>query len=259
MRVKDVSYNTHSDKNFLDSASAPVDCGDSPVQNPGRFRTGQPGSHSLAERGLDQYPTPRIAVEALLEVEPALLRAKIWEPCAGDGDIVRVLRAKGVHVVASDIEQGAFPLSFLADILWQERAPNGCNTILTNASFAQSAATVRHALTLVPDVYLLQRLAFYESITRTDLMEHMGLAAVYVFRKRLPRMHRKGWTGKKASRSIAYAWFHWRRGYSGLTVLRRIGPSESISPKRSSADARPAKDKSVGRFSVKTTHQATRR
>ena len=44
--------------------------GNSNGKNPGRFRANQPGTHTLAERGSDFYPTPRIAVESLLNAEP---------------------------------------------------------------------------------------------------------------------------------------------------------------------------------------------
>jgi len=40
--------------------------GNSRGANPGRFRSNQPGTHTLAVRELDRYPTPRIAVESLL-------------------------------------------------------------------------------------------------------------------------------------------------------------------------------------------------
>jgi hypothetical protein len=61
-------------------------------KSPGRFRANQPGTHTLTERGLDNYPTPRIAVESLLNAEPDLLHARVWEPAAGTGNIVAVLR-----------------------------------------------------------------------------------------------------------------------------------------------------------------------
>jgi hypothetical protein len=41
-------------------------------------------------------------------------------------------------------------------------------------------------------------------------------------RRRLPRMHREGWDGPRASSSMAFAWFAWRRGYAGPTILSRI-------------------------------------
>jgi hypothetical protein len=70
--------------------------GNSNGNNPGRFRANQPGTHTHAVRGLDHYATPRIAVESLLNAEPDTLNplARIWEPAAGDGNIVQVLRDK---------------------------------------------------------------------------------------------------------------------------------------------------------------------
>ena len=57
--------------------------------------------HPLAERGDDLYETPPVAVEALLRVEH--LPRRIWEPACGPGAIVRVLRAHGHEVLASDL------------------------------------------------------------------------------------------------------------------------------------------------------------
>ena len=39
--------------------------GNSNGNNPGRFRSNQPSTHTHGVRGLDSYPTPRIAVESL--------------------------------------------------------------------------------------------------------------------------------------------------------------------------------------------------
>ena len=44
--------------------------GNSQGANPGRFRANQPGTHTYEARGIDRYPTPRIAVERLLYAEP---------------------------------------------------------------------------------------------------------------------------------------------------------------------------------------------
>ena len=74
--------------------------------------------HPHAERGLDLYETPAVAVEALLRAEK--LAARIWEPAAGRGAIVRVLREHGHHVVASDVfDYGG--LDFVGDFLAQSR------------------------------------------------------------------------------------------------------------------------------------------
>jgi hypothetical protein len=205
------------------SASSPQG-GNSRGVNPGRFRANQPGTHTHAARGLDRYPTPRIAVESLLDVESDVLNplARVWEPAAGDGNIAAVLREYGIPHIASDIEQGGCDLHFIGDFLQQKRAPNGCKAVVTNPPYRLAAKFAEHALSLVPDVYLLLRLAFLESVGRTELLEHSGLRRVLVFRKRLPRMHRENYSGPKSSSSMCFAWFAWRRNYAGPTILARI-------------------------------------
>src|SRR6516165_4464906 len=115
----------------------------------------RPLSHTHEARGLDSYPTPRIAVESLLLAEPDVLNTtvRVWEPAAGGGNIVQVFRG-----IASDIEQRGSDLHFVADFLRQERAPNGCRTVVTNPPYRLAAEFAEHALTLVPNVFLLLRL-----------------------------------------------------------------------------------------------------
>jgi hypothetical protein len=186
----------------------------------------QSGRHTNQERGLDLYETPATAVEALLAVET--LPRLIWEPAAGRGAIVRVLQAHGHDVVASDVIDYGFPLGFVTDFLLTNKAPAGCTTILTNPPFRIANKFTRHALDLAPRVYLLLRLAFLETIRRTDILERRGLARVHVFRERLPMMHRDGWTGRRASSRIPFAWFVWQRDHTGPAILNRISAEQTI-------------------------------
>jgi hypothetical protein len=181
----------------------------------------QSGQHAHAERKLDLYETPPVAVEALLAAEK--LPHWIWEPAAGRGAIVNVLRDRGHAVIASDIVDYGFPLHFVGDFLLQTKAPVDCKAIVTNAPFKIIGKFTQHALDLAPRVYLLCRLAFLETVRRTDILEHRGLARIHVFRKRLPMMHRDGWTGKRSSSAIAFAWFCWDRDHHGPTAIDRIG------------------------------------
>jgi hypothetical protein len=181
----------------------------------------QAGQHRHVERGRDLYETPACAVEALLRVEQ--LPPVIWEPAAGPGAIVRVLRDHGHDVVASDIHDHGFPLDFVADFLTLTEAPTGCRTaLICNPPYKIANKFVRHALKLVPQVYLLLRLAFFESVGRTDVLEGAGLRAVHVFRKRLPMMHRDGWKGPRASSAIAFGWFCCDRDHRGPAIIDRI-------------------------------------
>jgi hypothetical protein len=145
----------------------------------------------------------------------------IWEPAAGHGAIVNVLRANGHVVIASDvIDYGN--LDFVRDFFAETKMLADCAAIATNPPYKLATEFAKQALDLAPQVYLLLRLAFLESMKRSDILERRGLRAVHVFRKRLPMMHRDGWTGPRASSAIAFAWFCWERGYRGPTTIDRI-------------------------------------
>ncbi len=185
-------------------------------------------SHTYAERGADLYETPPGAVHALLRVEK--LPHRVWEPAAGRGAIVQVLRAAGHAVIASDLVDYGFPLHFVGDFLAQKKAPAGCSCILTNPPFkliGRKAPFVAHALDLCPRVIMLARITFLEVPDRTDIIEHRGLARVHVFRDRLPMLHRDGWTGPKASNPTCFAWFVWDRDHRGPATLHRISYDET--------------------------------
>src|SRR5215831_576694 len=133
--------------------------------------TTQSRQHAFSERGNDLYETPTCATEALLRVEK--LPPRIWEPACGRGAIVRVLRAAGHEVVASDIANYGIPITapgyWGRDFLLERMAPLGTGCILTNPPGKIATKFARHALNLCPRVILLLRLAFLESTRRTDI------------------------------------------------------------------------------------------
>jgi hypothetical protein len=177
--------------------------------------------HPHADRGLDLYETPAVAVEALLRVES--LPQRIWEPAAGRGAIVHVLRAAGREVLASDIADYGEPTHFAErDFFLEHKLPSSVEAIVTNPPYQFAERFVAHALDLCPCVVMLLRLAFLESERRCSILEDRGLARVHVFRKRLPMMHRAGWQGRKANSGMAFCWMRWDRGYTGPTTIHRI-------------------------------------
>src|SRR5262245_38825949 len=179
----------------------------------------------LAERGDDLYETPAVATRALLQVEP--LPHRLWEPAAGRGAIVDVLRAAGHEVIGSDLRDYGRPDFFSRrDFLLEWKVPDGCEAIVTNPPYKLADQFVAHALDLCPRVVMLLRLAFLESERRTPILEGRGLARVHIFRRRLPMMHRDGWQGPKASSAIPFAWFCWDRAHVGPPALHRISWDE---------------------------------
>jgi hypothetical protein len=179
---------------------------------------------SFAERGLDLYETPSVAVEALLRVEK--LPHHIWEPACGRGAIVNVLRSAGHSVVATDIANYGIPITppgyWNRDFLLETDAPEGTEAIVTNPPFQRAEEFVAHALDLAPLVVMLLRSAFYESERRCHILEDCGLVRIHTFRKRLPMMHRDGWEGRKANSGMSFSWFIWDCAHRGPTIIDRI-------------------------------------
>jgi hypothetical protein len=175
----------------------------------------------LKERREDLYETPTVAVQALLRVEH--LPHRLWEPAAGRGAIVNVLRAAGHEVLASDLVDYGDPTHFARrDFLMEHKTPDGCEGIITNPPFKNADEFVAHALDLCPRVVMLLRLAFLESERRREILENRGLTRNHVFRNRLPTMHRDNWQGPKAGSAMCFAWFCWDRAHAGAPTIHRI-------------------------------------
>lgn len=178
--------------------------------------------HTHAERGHDLYETPAVATESLLRVER--LPHRIWEPAAGRGAMVRVLRAAGHEVYATDlIDYGSADVDLPgADFFRFEEMPAGCEAIITNPPFMHANEFVARAIEIAPLVVVLLRLAFLESERRTPILDSGHLARVHVYRKRLPMLHRDGWEGRKANSGMAFGWFIFSRYHAGPAQLHRI-------------------------------------
>ena len=165
------------------------------------------GRHRLRDRGDDLYETHPVATRALLCAEN--LPPCIWEPAAGFGAIVNVLRDAGHHVVATDlVDHGVNDQESGVDFLMEQRAPVGVQAIVTNPPYKLAAEFVRHGLKLVPKIYLLVRLQFLAAESRADILGG-GLRVVHIFRRRLPMMNRHGWAGPRASSAVDHAWCAW--------------------------------------------------
>jgi len=178
--------------------------------------------HAVKVRKDDLYETPPEAVRALLRAED--LPDVIWEPACGPGSIVRVLRATGRQVYATDLVDYESQDQDAAgwDFLMETQLPIGVQAIVSNPPFKNGAEFVAKGLALCPRVVMLLRLAFLESAARSDILDGGQLARVHVFRNRLPMMHRDGWDGPKSTNTMAFAWFVWDRNCIGPTVLNRI-------------------------------------
>jgi hypothetical protein len=193
--------------------------------------------HPLAERADDLYETPAVAVEALLRVEK--IPHRVWEPACGPGAIVRVLRAHGHHVLASDLVDYKTPdQDFSRRDFLMEPMPPGYECILTNPPYKLVEPFVARAIDLCPLVVMLLRFAFFEAgagrtkkaALRRYVLDERPPARIHVFRLRLPMMHRAIWEGRKANSGMAFAWWVWEHGHAGPTAVDRISWENAATP-----------------------------
>ena len=157
---------------------------------------------ALKERGDDFYETPPVATEALLRHEPFFRAPRIvWEPACGRGAISKVLVDAGHLVHSTDLVDRGYGVA-RRDFLMEIEPPCEVDAIVTNPPF---------------------KLGTEFAARRGPILDNGQLARVYVFRNRLPGLHRDGFPKEKeVSTAIAFAWFVWDRNHNGPTELRRI-------------------------------------
>jgi hypothetical protein len=231
-------------------------------------------SASAEERGRNFYETPIEATHALLVLER--FEDEIWEPACGKGAISRVLLAAGYDVHQSDIEDRGTAgldgvIQNVVDFMQTKRTAaddgviqmdfEGRPDIVTNPPYgADLNAFVAHALRehRPRKMAMLLNLNFvcgFDDPNRNFVMDEMRPARIHVFTRRLPMMHRDGWTGPEASSRMNTAWFVWEQPHerSGReTVINRVDWHQMLEkkprlPRRleiSSEQAKPAKRKS---------------
>ena len=189
----------------------------------------------------DNYPTPAFCVHRLLDRVP-LVGDGIWyEPCAGEGAIIRAVeswrsgRLEGIDWYANELRSEAVPtlekvvpreritVGDYRDILfppltnaiglerpWDEAAPNSqdVSVVITNPPFRLAMDVINQSLTSFPhaSLVLLLRLNFLGSEDRQPF--HRDFAPdVYVLPNR--PSFRPSARGKHSTDSPEYAWFCW--------------------------------------------------
>lgn len=192
-------------------------------------------SATKEERGANLYETPPEAMFTLLALEE--FTACVLEPACGRGAISRMLEAHHYAVVMADINDYGTAdsngeLQAVQDFLTSQPLEPGSYDIVTNPPYGDVLnAFVAHALRVYQPrkMALLLNLNFlcgFADDDRNFVMDDCPPARVYVFKRRLPMMHRDGWDGNKASSRMNTAWFVWERdetgNYGSATIVRRV-------------------------------------
>lgn len=168
-----------------------------------------------ARRDDDFYETPRWQTEALLKRLLFQRSAVILEPCAGNGAIVRALRAHGHLVLTNDLVLRDFPLNSQLDVTQEKawlaitrRLSVRLDAIITNLPFFLAMAVLQHAGHYAPIVATILRRTWDEPVedeaSGIDRGEWLALHPC-TGQIVLPRTSYRGVGGDSATT----AWFVW--------------------------------------------------
>lgn len=173
----------------------------------------------------DFYATPPEVTKALLSVERDRLFcfSPIWEPAAGDGAIVKVLKAAGYQVIASDISDRGCP-NVKVKSFFDYKEPPGL-AIVTNPPFSLTnwrdgkGKWITHALGIldldVDYMALLLPWTWAAAAGLGDIWERYPPAVIYLLTWKVD------FTGQGAPPQNN-CWVIWDRGHRGETILRRL-------------------------------------
>ena len=183
-------------------------------------------NHSDTERAAgDYYATEPKATRLLLENEN--FYKYVWEPAAGGGHMVDVLKEYGYNVKASDIVDRGCPGVEIMDFLKVTKADidrDFSRDIITNPPYKYAREFVEHALELSMDgakIAMFLKLQFLEGQARRELFKQHPPKTVYVSSGRL-KCAPNGDFDKVQSSAVAYAWFVWEKGYTGRPKIKWI-------------------------------------
>ena len=173
---------------------------------------------------LDAYHTPDdVAARCVAALPEMPIGLRVLEPSVGGGAFLRAVhdRWAEAYTVAIDIDPTAAGLigsheceaaDFLDPAVGHDEP---YDLIVGNPPYAHAEAHIRHALALLAEggrLAFLLRLAMLESVKRRPLWAESPLESVHVLSAR------PSFTGGGTD-SAAYAFFVWRRGYTGAPSL----------------------------------------
>lgn len=201
----------------------------------------------------DAYMTPAWPTQRLCEeiIGPRLPKGSIvWEPAAGNGQMVEALESRGLVAIASDISEPDRPgpitrgsnRLILGDFLSDNFLPFDFDAIITNPPYKNGLAErfVRRALDLGQRrralVAMLLKVDFDSAKTRADIFrDHPAWGMRVVLLDRIewfePELREDGTVSPGSSEN--HAWFVWDwRGVVGRTTRYVSAPVEVLNDLR---------------------------
>lgn len=178
------------------------------TSRPARGSRGLGGARGFAREKDDFYPTPPALIEPLVVRWRRQFDDGVWEPACGDGAICKLLTARGIPSIGTDLVDRGYGES-RRDFLLELAPPAGCQALITNPPFRLWREFAEHATRMdLGCIALLGRLQLLEGKRLSALFQTTGLAEVMVSAGRV-NMLPAGATDKGHNGMIAWAWFIW--------------------------------------------------
>ena len=182
-------------------------------------------NHTDKEReSNDFYATDPMAIDKLVGVMS--LPSKIWECACGLGHLSEELKSFGFKVVSTDLVDRGY--GDVVDFLQTKDIPEGCTCILTNPPYKYALDFIKHSLDLLPEnglCIMFLKTTFLEGQKRYDeLFSKNPPHYVLQFSRRVLCAKNEEFQRMKdgGGSAVSYAWFVWKKGYQGNTVIKWI-------------------------------------
>lgn len=128
------------------------------------------GNSARGRRQSDLYPTPPEATVALLRFLNLPKNTTIWEPAAGEGDMVKAIRAFGYgSSFGTDVSEG---FDFLSPDIFK-RLLTGFDWIITNPPFSLAEDFIRRAAEIQKPFAMLLKSQYWHAAKRMALFEEI--------------------------------------------------------------------------------------
>ena len=143
----------------------------------------------------DRCQTPGYALDPLL---PYIPPGVIWEPAAGEGNLVNKLALHGHKVIATDLLTGS---NFFTT------EPRSWHVQITNPPYSTKYEWIQHSYDLGKPWALLMPFYTWAARGANKLFEKQGIEVIIINPRINFKMPNKGYSGSGAH--IATAWFTW--------------------------------------------------
>ena len=184
-------------------------------------------NHTDKEReSNDYYATDPVAIDGLVASIGDMLPYKVWECACGEGHLSERLKSFGFDVVSTDLMNRGY--GEVKDFLSVDRMPDDCKCIITNPPYKHALVFIRHALDLLPDgglCVMFLKTTFLEGLQRYKMLyKNNNPELVLQFSRRVLCAKNGDFEGmrKGGGSAVAYAWYVFRKGHKGDTIIKWI-------------------------------------